>query len=99
MAGPKKKSLKRGTRKEESKDPKAPCKEHAMLKTSDPGGYWSIMDQEDLSLIRIAYCIPKDFELELSGPNARVDSPPPGRLGVYKEAFKARLRFPIYPFT
>lgn len=56
------------------------------------------MDQGDLSLIRGVYRIPWDFELELHGPDAHIDYPPPGRVRVYEEAFEVGLKFPILPF-
>lgn len=58
-----------------------------------------MMDQKDLSLVRIRYRIPKDYEIELSRPDSRIDNPPPDRLGVYEEAFETRLGFPLPPFV
>lgn len=69
-----------------------------MPRTLSPEGYRSIIEHEDLSLIHIRYCIPKDFELELHGPDAQVDNPPPGRLKVYEESFEVGLRFSISTF-
>lgn len=69
-----------------------------MPKTLSPEGYRSTMDQEDLSLIRIGYCILEDFELELLGLDARVDNPPLGRPRVYEESFEVGLRFLIFSF-
>lgn len=72
MADPRKgRSSKRGAGGEGLKDPKASCREHVASKTLDPKAYQSIIDQEDLSFIRIGYCIQKDFELELPSPNIR----------------------------
>lgn len=45
----------------------------------------------------MAYCIPKDFELELSDLDIWINNPP-GWLGVYEEAFEAKLRFSLSPF-
>lgn len=50
------------------------------------------------SLIQLAYCVLDEFELELPGSNARINDPPPDCLGVYEEALKAGLRFPISSF-
>lgn len=79
----KEKSSKRGSREEGSKEPNAPCKEHVALETLGPGRYRSMMGQEDLFIIHIAFCVPRKFELEMPSPNARVDNPPFDRLGVH----------------
>lgn len=68
------------------------------MKTKGPNGYLFILDQEDLSLISVAYCIPMDFELELLEIDAQIDNPPPSILGVYEEAFEVGLRFLVSPF-
>lgn len=81
---------------EGSKDHKTLHKECAMPRTLGLEGYWSTMDQEDLSLIYVGYCMPKDFVLELPGLEARVDNRLPSRLGIYKESFKVGLRFPLF---
>lgn len=99
MARSKKERIsKRDFRREGSKDPVIPIREHAKSKTLSLEGYQSTIDREDLSLICTAYYDPRDFKLELLGPGARVDNSSPGRLGVFEEAFETRLRFPISPF-
>lgn len=57
------------------------------------------MDEEDLFLILLAYHILQDFELKLLGPDARIDNPPPNHLGVYENAFEARLKFFLFSFV
>lgn len=67
-------------------------------KTSSPRAYQSMLVLEDLTYILVLYGIPKDFDLELPHPNTRVNSPLPGQLGVYEEAFEIGVRFSIPPF-
>lgn len=96
MAGSKKERKSKGSiQREGSKDPSIPLREHATPKTEGLERFQSIMNQEDLSLVRLVYCIPRDFELEFSGANSQIDNPPLGRLGVYKKALESGLRFPI----
>lgn len=54
-----------------------------------------MVDQKDLSIIRVGHCILQDYELELHGPDSWINNLPSNRLEVYKEAFEARLRFPL----
>lgn len=75
--GPRKKSSKIDTGNEGLKDPKVSYQECVASKNSGLKEYQSIMDHEDLSLIRIAYYIPREFKLELPSPNARINNPPP----------------------
>lgn len=58
----------------------------------------SSLTSEDLCMIRVAFGIPSKFELELSGPQDWVCSPPPGQPAFYEEAFRTRLRFFLPPF-
>lgn len=44
------------------------------------------------------YGVPEEFNLEFPKSDKRVNNLPPGRLGVYEEAFEAGLRFPIPSF-
>lgn len=58
-----------------------------------------MLGPEDLTHIQVLYGIPGEFVLELSHSNARANSPPPGQLGVYENAFQTGLRSPISPFV
>lgn len=88
----------RGARKEGSKDSNILCKEHVALGTFSLEGYQSAMDEEDLSLIWMAYCVLKDFELEPPSLDARIDNPLLSQLGIYEEAFEVGLRFSLHQF-
>lgn len=67
--------------------------------TSGLKAYSSTMDEEDLPLIQLAYCVPDEFELKMPGLNAQVNNLPPSCLRVYEEALKARLMFFLFPFV
>ena len=53
---------------------------------------------EDLSIVRIQYVVPAEYELKLSGSSGRACAPSLGRFYVYLEAFHARLRLPLPVF-
>ena len=53
---------------------------------------------DELSLIRIQYGVPPEYELELPGPSDRASAPPPGRFCLYQEAFRAELQLPLPSF-
>lgn len=98
MAGSRKwKSPRKGSKEEGSKDPTVLCLERAKPAIDGPEVYRSLVDQEDLILVRTRFCVPKDYEIELPEPDARIDDPPPGRLGVYEDSFEVELRFPLHP--
>lgn len=78
--------------KEGPKDYDASWKGHVPLAIAGLEAYLSLIDEEDWSLIQLAYYIPDDFELELPGPNAWANDLPPDHLGVYDEALKVGLR-------
>ena len=59
----------------------------------------SSLTPKELSLIRIQYGIPPEYELELPGPFDRASAPPPGRFCLYQEAFRAGLRLPLPSFV
>ena len=58
-----------------------------------------ILTKDELGVIRGIYCILIEFKIDLAGPRERVHFPPLEWLGIYKEALKADLRFPFYPFV
>ena len=60
--------------------------------------FGSVMTVEDLRLIRGSCFIPGEFRTELAGPQGRVHNPLVGLLGMYEEAMKADLHFPLHPF-
>lgn len=61
----------------------------AMLAIASLEAYSSLIDEEDLSFIWLAYCILDDFELELPGLKAWANDLPLDHLGVCEEALKA----------
>lgn len=69
-----------------------------MPTTSSPEMYSSMMDEEDVSLIRQVYYVLEDFELELLGLDIWINNPPLDHLGVYEKVLEAGLRFPLSPF-
>ena len=58
----------------------------------------SVLTRDDLRMLWGFYFIPAEFEIVLVDLGGRVDYPPSGYLGVYKEALKANLRFPLHSF-
>ena len=59
----------------------------------------SSLTPEELSLIRIQYGVPPEYELELPGPTGQASAPPPGCFCLYQEAFRAGLRLLLPPFV
>lgn len=58
-----------------------------------------VMTLEDLSRVRIMYGKPPKFNLVLPRVDDRVNTPPPGRIGMYEEALRTGLRFPVHPLV
>ena len=54
---------------------------------------------DELSLIRIQYGVPPEYELELPEPTDRASAPPPDCFYLYQEAFRTRLRLPLPSFV
>ena len=54
---------------------------------------------DDLSLIRMHYGVPLEYELELPRPNDRACSPLSDRFCLYLEALHARLKLPLPSFV
>lgn len=61
----KKKSSRKGTREEGLKDPIISCPEHVRPAFVGLVRYRSLVDQEDLTLVCVRYCIPGNYEIEL----------------------------------
>ena len=59
----------------------------------------SSLTSDELSLIKIQYGVPLEYELELPGPTDRASAPPPGHFCLYQEAFHTGLRLPLPPFV
>ena len=66
---------------------------------SGPESFELVLTQDDLGMLRGFYFVLIEFEVELAGPEGRVDRPQVGYLGVYKEALKASLHFPLHTFV
>ena len=64
-----------------------------------PKCYGLIMTAVDLGMIQSFCFIPSEFRVELARPRERVHNPPAGWLGVYEEAMRVSLRFPLHPFV
>ena len=54
---------------------------------------------DELSLIRIQYGVPPEYELELPGQTDQASAPPPNCFYLYQEAFRARLRLSLPSFV
>ena len=65
---------------------------------SSSESFGSILTKDKLGVIRGVYFISAEFGIELAGPGERVHLPPMGCLGIYEEALKAGLRFPLHLF-
>ena len=63
-----------------------------------PKSFESIMTLADLKGLRSLYFIPREFGLTLTSTNDRICFLPAGSIGVYEEALKVGLRFPLHPF-
>ena len=59
----------------------------------------SSLTSDELSLIRIQYGVPSEYELELPGPTDWASAPPPGCFCLYQEAFRAGLQLPLSSFV
>lgn len=81
------------------KDPIIPHPDHARSVFDGLEAYRSLVDQEDLSFIYVGYGIFENYEIELPRIDKWIDNPPPSRLGVYEDAFEARLRFSLVLFV
>lgn len=79
--------------------PSLPTSRTCWATSNGTKGYQSLVGQEDLSLVRVGYCILGDYKIELLGPDMQIDNPPPGRLGVYEEVFEVELKFSLNPFV
>lgn len=90
--------LERDSRKVKLNNPKVPSKGCTRPETFNHKVYQSILDPKDLFEIRVSYGISEEFDLELPNLDVQVNNPPPGWLGVYKEAFEIGLRFLIPSF-
>ena len=64
-----------------------------------PESLQSVLTVADLDALRGSCFVPREFQLVLAGPQGRVHAPPVGSIGVYKEALKVGLRFPLHPFV
>ena len=69
------------------------------LVESGPEGFESVLTRDDLRMLQRFYFILVEFEIKLADPGERVDCPPSGYLGVYKEALKVGLQFPLHLFV
>ena len=58
----------------------------------------SSLTLEELSLIRVQYGVPPEYELELPKPTGRASTPPPDCFYLYQEAFRVGLRLLLSPF-
>lgn len=81
----------RGAKKKGSKDPGASCKGCATPRTFGLEGYRSMMDQEDLSFICVAFYVLKKFKLELLNPDAQLITLFPDNLGSMKRLLRRGL--------
>ena len=59
----------------------------------------SSLTPDELSLIRIQYGVPPEYELELPGPSDRASAPPPDHFCLYQEAFCVGLQLPLSSFV
>lgn len=59
----------------------------------------SVVTPDDLSLIRIQYGIPNEFDLQAPGSGGRASSPPSGWFCLYLETLRAGLRLPLPAFV
>ena len=64
-----------------------------------PESLRSVLIVIDLDALRGSCFIPKEFQLVLPGLQGRIRAPPIGSIGVYEEALKADLHFPLHPFV
>ena len=61
--------------------------------------FGSIITTMGLDTIQSSCFIPSEFHIELAIPQERVHNPLAGRMGVYEEAIKIGLYFPLHPFV
>ena len=63
-----------------------------------PESFMLVMTIADLEKLRSLYFIPGEFGLTLASSDDRIHVPPEGCIGVYEEAMKVGLCFPLHPF-
>lgn len=61
-----------------SKHPEVLGKGHAVSETSSPRKYRSMLGPKDVTYIHVLYGVLEEFELDLPGPDTRVNNPPLG---------------------
>ena len=64
-----------------------------------PEFFESVMTIVDLERLRSLCFILDEFGLTLASTDDRIHVPSVGSVGVYEEAMKAGLRFPLHPFV
>ena len=57
------------------------------------------MTAMDLGMTQSSYFIPSEFRVKLARPRERIHNHPTNGMGVYEEAMKAGLCFPLHPFV
>ncbi len=65
---------------------------------SGPNDFGSTMTEVEVEIAEEWFFPRRGFRLEPAGPGDRVSNPPKGRIGVYREALWAGLRFPLHGF-
>ena len=63
-----------------------------------PESFELVMTLADLEGLSSIYFISGEFGLTLASTDDRICFSPVGSVGVYKEAMKAGLHFPLHPF-
>ena len=79
--------------------PGSPIEEDVPCTEVDPKSFRLALTIADLDTLRGFCFIPGEFHTVLARPQERVHNPPVGGLGIYEEALKAGLRFPLPPFV
>ena len=65
----------------------------------DPECFESVMTTADLERLQSLCFVPREFGLTLASRDDWIHVPPTDSVGVYEEAMKVGLHFPLHPFV